>query len=150
MAIQRWDPLRDLITLQDRMNRLFEDSMARSRLSDDDATSTAAWTPAVDIYETDHEIIIKAELPGIDRKNLDVRIEGDTLNIRGERKFDSEVKRENYRRIERTYGTFFRSFTLPSEVDQQKVDASFKDGVLEIVLHKKLETRPRSIKIEAQ
>lgn len=149
MAMQRWDPLRDLMSLQDRMNRLFDDSMSRSRAGGDDSITAAAWAPAVDIYETDREIVIKAELPEIDKKDLDVRIENNTLTIRGERKFEAETKKENYHRIERSYGTFFRSFGLPDAVDAETVDATFKDGVLKLVIHKKAKTRSRSIKIES-
>lgn len=147
MAIQRWDPFRDLTTLQERMNRLFEESLSRSRGGEED--TVAGWTPAVDIYETDNEIVIKAELPEIDKKDLDVHLENNTLTIHGERRFSDEVKRENYHRIERAYGSFARSFALPNVVDSEKVDASFKDGVLKLVLHKKEGTRARSIKIEA-
>ncbi|MBI3941311.1 MAG: Hsp20/alpha crystallin family protein [Acidobacteria bacterium] len=148
MAIQRWDPLRDLVSLQDRMNKLFEDSMSRSRAGGDDAIVAAAWAPAVDIYETDKEIVIKAELPEIDKKDLEVRIENNTLTIRGERRLESETKKENYHRIERSYGTFARSFGLPDAVDPEAVDATFRDGILKLVLHKRSETRARSIKIE--
>ncbi|HEY3130494.1 MAG TPA: Hsp20/alpha crystallin family protein [Acidobacteriota bacterium] len=148
MAIQPWDPFRDLATLQDRMNRLFEESLTRSRRTDE-GTVAAGWAPAVDIYETDNEVVLKAELPEVDKKNLDVRIENNTLTIRGERKFADEVNRENYHRIERAYGTFARSFTLPNVVDPENVEATFKDGILKLVLHKRVETRPRSIKIEA-
>ena len=148
MAIQRWDPLRDLLSLQDRMTRLFEDSMVRSRGGESDAISATGWTPAVDIYETASDIVIKAELPEVDKKDLDVRIESNVLTIAGQRKLENEERRDNYHRIERAYGTFFRSFTLPNAVDPDHVEATFKDGVLKLVLHKKSETRPRSIKIE--
>lgn len=148
MAIQHWDPFRDLTTLQDRMNRLFEESLTRSRRGDE-GTIASGWAPAVDIYETDNEIVLKAELPEVDQKDLDVRIENNTLTIRGERKFANEVNRENYHRIERAYGAFARSFALPNVVDPEKVEATFKDGVLKLVLHKKSETRPRTIRIEA-
>ncbi len=148
MATQHWDPFRDLATLQDRMNRLFEESLTRSRRGEED-TIASGWAPAVDIYETDNEIVLKAELPEVDKKNLDVRIENNTLTIRGERKFENEVNRENYHRIERAYGSFARSFALPNVVDPERVEATFKDGVLKLVLHKKSGTRPRTIKIEA-
>ncbi|MBI2820811.1 MAG: Hsp20/alpha crystallin family protein [Acidobacteria bacterium] len=149
MSIQRWDPLRDLLGLQERMNRLFQESMTRSRPGEENVVSMSGWSPSVDIYETDNDIVIKAELPEVDRKDLDVRIENNTLSIHGERKFDHEVKQENYLRMERSYGAFFRAFTLPNGLDTENVDATFKDGVLKLTLRKKAESRARSIKIES-
>ncbi len=149
MAIVRWDPLRDLVALQDRMNRLFEDSLARTRgRGGEEGLVTGAWTPPVDIYETDDAIVLKAELPGIDRKDIQLEVRDGVLTLKGERRFEKEVKEENYHRIERAYGSFARSFTLPNTVQPDKVRARFKDGVLEVTLPKAEESRPRQIKVE--
>jgi HSP20 family protein len=145
MAIIRWDPLRDMVTLRERMNRLFED-MAASRGEDKDIT-TSAWAPAVDIYETENEVVLTAEIPGIEEKDIDIKVEDNTLTLKGERKFEKEAKEENYHRIERAYGSFFRSFTLPSYVDQDKVEAEHENGVLKIRMPKKAELKPRMVKI---
>jgi HSP20 family protein len=149
MAIVRWEPFRDLLTLQDRMNRLFDESfrgVGRAG-SEDDWSLGGSWAPAVDIYEHGSDIVLKAELPGVDPKDVDVRLENNTLTLRGERKFDQEVKREHYHRVERAYGTFTRSFTLPSGVDREKIKADFRDGVLKVTLPKKEEAKPKQISI---
>lgn len=152
MAIVRWDPLRDLVMLQDRMNRLFEDSLARTRgegrREGQEGLVTGLWTPPVDIYETDDAIVMKAELPGIDRKDIQLEVRDGVLTLKGERRFEKEVKQENYHRIERAYGAFARSFTLPNTVQPDKVKARFKDGVLEVTLPKAEETRSRQIQVE--
>ncbi|HEY2931619.1 MAG TPA: Hsp20/alpha crystallin family protein [Acidobacteriota bacterium] len=137
---------RDLIGLQERMNRLFDDSISRSRGQED--LSNGSWSPAVDIYETEDQIVIKAELPEVNKDSIDLRIENNTLSIRGERKLSDEAKRENYHRIERAYGPFYRIFSLPNVVDPENVIASYKDGVLKLALNKRAESRPRSIKID--
>ena len=146
MAIVRWDPLRDLVSLQERMNRMFEDSYRGAGSSDDWALG-GAWAPAVDIYEQDGNIVMKAELPGVDPKDVDVRLENNTLTLSGQRRLDSEVKQENYHRVERAYGTFTRSFTLPSVVDQGHIKAEYKDGVLKVTLPKREEAKPKQINI---
>jgi len=137
---------RDLIGLQDRMNRLFDDSIARSRGQED--VAAGSWSPAVDIYETEDQIVIKAELPEINKDAIDLRIENNTLLIRGERKLSGEAKRESYHRIERAYGPFYRIFSLPTVVDPENVNATYKDGILRLALNKRPETKPRSIKID--
>jgi HSP20 family protein len=149
MAITRFDPFRDLMTLQDRMNRMFTDSYAGrgNGGTDEDWALGGSWAPAVDIYEHDGNIVLKAELPGIDAKSVDVRVENNVLTLRGERKFDNEVKRESYHRVERAYGTFMRSFTLPNVVDTENIKAEYKDGVLRMTLPKKAEAKPRQISI---
>jgi HSP20 family protein len=144
MTVVRWDPFRDLITLQDRMNRLFDESMRGARPADE---STTSWSPAVDIYETENEIVLKAELPEVNQKDIDIQIENSTLTIQGERKPDTTIKQENYHRIERATGRFNRSFTLPSLVDQEKIKAEYKDGVLRIELPKREERKPKQIKV---
>jgi HSP20 family protein len=149
MAIVRWEPFRDLVSFQDRMNRLFEDSfrgVARGPAEEDWALG-GSWAPAVDIYEREGNLVLKAELPGIEAKDVDIRLENNVLTLRGERQFDNEVKRESYHRVERSYGTFSRSFTLPSVVDQEKIKAEYKDGVLRVTLPKKEEAKPKQISI---
>ena len=147
MAIVRWEPFRDLLSLQERMNRLFDDSFRGARGSDEDWALGGSWAPAVDIYEQDGNIVLKAELPGIDPKDVDVRVENNTLTLRGERKHDQEVKKENYHRVERTYGTFTRSFTLPNVVDTNNIKADYRDGVLRMTLPKREEAKPKQISI---
>jgi HSP20 family protein len=145
MAIVKVDPFREFAAMQDRMNRLFGNIYLR----DEDTGISGSWTPAVDIYETEnHDLVIKAELPGIERENIEVVVENSTLILKGEKKFANEIKEENYRRVERTYGTFHRSFTLPSTVDASKVSADFKNGVLTVKLPFKEEAKPRSISVE--
>ena len=146
MSITRWDPFRDLVALQERMNRLFDESL-RARSTEEEITS-GTWAPPVDIYETEGQLVIKAEVPQVDRKDIDIKIENSVLTLRGERKFQKEVKEENYHRIERAYGSFSRSFTLPSSVDPEKVSAAYKDGVLTIQIDKREETKPRQIEIK--
>ncbi len=144
MAIIRWDPFRDLYTIRDKMNRLFEDAVSRGE--DKDLVSSA-WSPAVDIYENEDEIILSAEVPGIDEKDVEISLENNTLTLKGERKFEKETKEENYHRIERSYGSFFRSFTLPTTIDQDKVHAEHENGVLRVHLPKKPELQPRKVTI---
>jgi HSP20 family protein len=142
----RWEPFRDLVALQDRMNRLFDESYRRTGTEEDWALG-GSWAPAVDIYEQEGNIVLKAELPGVDPKDVDVRVENNVLTLRGERQFDNEVKRENYHRVERSYGTFTRSFTLPNVVDTGNIKAEYKDGVLRMTLPKREEAKPRQIQI---
>ena len=151
MAIVRWDPLRDLVNLQERMNRMFDDSFRGiGRTGSEDWALGGSWAPAVDIYEHEGNIVLKAELPGIDPKDVDVRLENNTLTLRGERQLDNEVKQESYHRVERAYGAFTRSFTLPSVVDQDKIKADYKDGVLKVTLPKREEAKPKQINIGVQ
>jgi HSP20 family protein len=145
MPVVKVDPFREFAVMQDRMNRLFGNVYLR----DEDTGIRGNWTPAVDIFETEnHDLVVKAELPGMDRENIEVVVENSTLVIKGEKKFSNEVKEENYRRVERTYGTFHRSFTLPTTVDATKVSAEFKNGVLTVKLPFKEEAKPRSISVE--
>jgi HSP20 family protein len=145
MAIIRWDPFRDMVTLRDRMNKLFED-MAASRGEEKDL-ATSSWAPAVDIYETEGEVVLTAEIPGIEEKDIEIKVEDNTLTLRGERKFEKETKEENYHRIERAYGSFFRSFTLPGYVDQDKIEAEHENGILKVRMPKRAELKPRKVKI---
>jgi HSP20 family protein len=145
MAIVRWEPFRDLLSLQERMNRMFNEQYRGA--SDDDWALGGSWAPAVDIFEQGHDIVLKAELPGVDPKDVDIRLENNVLSLRGQRKFENEVKKENYHRVERSYGSFSRSFTLPSVVDQNNIKAEFKDGMLKLVLPKREEAKPKQIEI---
>jgi HSP20 family protein len=142
MAITRWDPFREVVALQSRMNSLFRD------LNDsENPLTTASFVPAVDIYEDTEKVVLKLEVPGIEEKDLDVRVENHTLTVKGERKFEKEEKEENFHRIERRYGSFYRAFTLPSTVDTENVGASYNAGVLKLELKKKPEAQPKQIKI---
>ncbi|HEY1270954.1 MAG TPA: Hsp20/alpha crystallin family protein [Terriglobales bacterium] len=143
-VLTRWDPFREFSTLQDRMNRLFQDSFGQNR---EDALTTTSFAPAVDVYEDEHSITLKIEVPGIDEKDIDVRLENNTLTVHGERKFEKEEKEENYRRIERQYGSFTRSFTLPTTVDADSISADYDKGVLKVKLAKKAEAKPKQIKV---
>jgi HSP20 family protein len=147
MAIVKWDPFRDMVTLRDRMDRLFDDSLARLRGTGEDV-SRSAWSPAVDIYETEGEIAIKAEIPGMNKEDISVEIKNNTLYLKGERKFEKDVKEENYHRMERSYGSFHRVFSLPATVDQEKVKASYKNGVLEINISKEEGEKPKQIPVD--
>jgi len=151
MAIVRWEPFRDLVSLQERMNRLFDESY-RSRAGagagqDDDWALGGSWAPSVDIYEHEGNIVLKAEIPGVEPKDVDIRVENNTLTLRGERKLDQQIKRDNYHRVERSYGVFTRSFTLPNVVDQEKIKAEYTDGVLKLTLPKREEAKPKQISI---
>ncbi len=147
MAIVRWDPFRDLVALQERMNRLFEDTLTRSRVPEE-GLAPGGWSPVVDIYETEAEIVLKAELPGVDRNRIQLEVKDNTLILKGERNFEKDVKEENYHRIERGYGSFERSFSLPTLVDREKIKAKYKDGVLEVSLPKIESDRAQQISIE--
>ena len=145
MAIIRWDPFRDVVTLREKMNRLFEEFPASQREEKDVMTSN--WAPAVDIYETANELVLTAEIPGIDEKDIEIKIEDNTLSLKGERKFEKETKEENFHRIERSYGSFYRAFTLPNSVDTEHIQAMHDNGVLRVVMPKKQELKPKTVKI---
>ena len=143
-VLTRWEPFREFVTLQDRMNRLFRDSYPEGR---EEALTTSTFAPPVDVYEDEHSITLKIEVPGIDEKDIDVRLENNTLTVHGERKFEKEEKEENYRRVERQYGSFTRTFTLPNTVDAENVTANYDKGVLNVQLAKKSEAKPKQIKV---
>ena len=148
MAIVRWDPVRELVVMQDRLNRFFDDF---GRRTDDDVMSRGDWMPAVDIYQSDaNEVVLKAELPGLEREDIDVKVENNTLTIKGERRQDVEVKKEHFHRVERSYGAFSRSFSLPSTIDSGKVRAEYRDGVLTVSLPLREESKPRQIQVAVQ
>src|ERR1700675_2960217 len=143
--ITRFDPLREFTTIQDRMSRLFRDSSGPE--GREGAPPNTPVAPPVDVYEDEHNVTLKIEVPGIDEKDIDVRIEDNTLTVHGERKIEKEEKEENYRRVERQYGSFTRTFNLPPTVDAEKVQADYDKGVLKITLPKKAEAKPKQIKV---
>jgi HSP20 family protein len=145
MAIVKVDPFRELASMQDRMARLFGDVYLR----DEDTGFRGNWTPAVDIFETEnHDLVLKAEVPGMNREDIEVTVENGTLVLKGQKKFDETIKEEHYRRIERSYGQFFRSFTLPNTVDASKVSADYKNGILTVKLPFREEAKPRTINVD--
>lgn len=148
MTMVRWDPFREFTQMQDRLNRVFADAYGR-QASDEGLMTSGAWVPPVDIYQNgDQELVLKAELPDMNREDIDITVDNGTLTIRGEKKLSSDVKEEQFHRIERRYGTFSRSFSLPQTVDPGKVAADYKQGVLTVRLPLREEAKPRSIKVD--
>lgn len=145
MPITRFDPFRDLFALQNRMNSIFQDYSPNA--ADTDALGASGFVPPVDIYENEHQIVMKLEVPGIKKEDLDIRIENNTLTVRGERKFEKEEKEENFHRIERRYGSFYRTFTLPSTVDAEHIKADYENGVLRLTAEKRPEAKPKQIQV---
>src|SRR5437762_2422453 len=146
--LTRWEPFREFSAMQDRINRrdrLFRESYSPE--GPEEALTTTSFAPPVDIYEDEHTVTLKMEVPGIDEKDIDVRIENNTLTVQGERKIEKEEKEENFRRVERQYGSFARSFTLPTSVDAGQITADYDKGVLKIKLAKKAEAKPKQIKV---
>ena len=141
---ERWDPFEEMTTLRNRMDRLW------SRMSAEDTAAIADWSPVSDVIESKDEIVIKTELPGIDEKNVDVEIESGVLTIKGERNAEKETEEKGFRRVERSYGSFLRTFALPPSVEPEKVSASFTNGLLEVHLPKKEGAKPRSIKVDVK
>ncbi|MFZ0950862.1 MAG: Hsp20/alpha crystallin family protein [Candidatus Sulfotelmatobacter sp.] len=144
-VLTRWEPFRELSTLQDRINRAFRESYREG--GQDESLATSSFAPAVDVYEDEHNVTLKIEVPGIDEKDIDVSLENNTLTVHGERKIEKEEKEENYRRVESQYGSFTRTFNLPPTVDSEKVSASYDKGVLKVTLPKKAEAKPKQIKV---
>jgi HSP20 family protein len=144
-VLTRFEPFREFSTLQDRINRVFRESYRSA--GQDEPLTTSSFAPAVDVYEDEHNVTLKIEVPGIDEKDIDVRLENNTLTVHGERKIEKEEKEENYRRVERQYGSFTRTFTVPNTVDSEKVSATYDKGVLKITLPKKAEAKPKQIKV---
>jgi HSP20 family protein len=139
-TLTHWDPFRGLTSLQDQVNRLFGDASQGD---------LATWVPAVDIYETENALAVKADLPDVQEKDIDIRVENNTLTIRGERKFQKEVNEDNYLRVERAYGTFTRSFSLPNTVNTEGIHAEYRNGVLTVNMPKREESKPKQIKVSA-
>ena len=148
MTLVRWsDPLREFAQLQDRINRVFSDAYGRG--NDEGLMTSGTWVPPVDIYQNgDHEVVLKAELPDMSREDIDITVDNGALTVRGEKKLSGDVKEEQFHRIERRYGTFTRSFSLPPTVDTTKVAAEYKNGVLTVRLPLREEAKPRSIKVD--
>jgi HSP20 family protein len=144
MAIVRWEPARELASMEiDRLNQMFSDFYGEA--------FSRAWVPPVDIYETDgHEVVLKAELPDMKREDINLTFENGVLTLKGERKFEQEVKKENFQRIERRHGAFSRSFTLPNTVDASRISASYKDGVLTVRLPQREEAKPKQIAVNVE
>jgi len=147
MAIVRWQPFCDLMATERGFDRLFRDAFSSVLPVREGELPTRAWAPAVDICENENNLVLKAELPGVDPKDVEVRVEDNTLYLKGERKFEKDTKEENYHRIERSYGSFARSFALPNSIDAEKVAAEYQDGLLTLTLPKREETKPKTIKI---
>lgn len=149
MAVVRWDPFQDLVTLQDRMNQIFEQTLARSR-GDREGVMASAWSPPVDIYETAQSLILQAELPGLSKADIDIQVRDNRLTLKGERRHEKELKEENYLRVERAYGMFQRVFSLPADIQPDKIRATFKDGVLEVTIPKAEAAPPKQITVEVK
>ena len=143
MTFNRWEPFRGATTLQEQVNRLLGNVLERSA----EESNLTSWAPAVDIYETEHELVVKADLPEIDPKDLDIRVENNILTIRGERKFEKKVNEENYLRVERAYGAFSRSFSLANTVNAEAIKADYQNGVLTLTIPKREEAKPKQIKV---
>jgi len=148
MTTTRWDPFRDLMAIQDRMNRLFQETMARQRGQED--VESGQWSPAVDIHESAERIVLRADLPGMEQRDIEIRVDDSTLTLRGDRKPPADIRPEESHRAERPHGSFVRSFSLPQSVDQSAIRATQKNGVLEIILPKRQETKASSIRVEVK
>src|SRR5437870_9506490 len=142
-TLTRWEPFRGVTSLQEQVNRLFNDAFERQG----EESSLTAWAPAVDIYETEHELVVKADLPDVDPKDLDIRVENNVLTIRGERKFEKKVSEDKYLRVERAYGSFSRSFSLANTVNSEAIKADYQNGVLTLTIPKREEAKPKQIKV---
>jgi HSP20 family protein len=142
-TLARWEPFHGASSVQDQVNRLFNDVFERKS----EESSLTAWAPSVDIYETEHELVVKADLPEVDPQDLDIRVENNILTIRGERKFEKKVNEENYLRVERAYGSFARSFTLANTVNSEAIKADYQNGVLTLSIPKREEAKPKQIKV---
>ena len=148
MTLVKWEPFRDLITMQERMSRLFDETL--SRVWKEEGLQRGLWSPPVDVVDREHEVLLKMDLPEMSQSEIDIKVEANMLTIKGERKFIKETPEENYIQIERPYGGFHRQFTLPKRIDQDKIKASYKDGVLCVVLPKKEEVYPKQVSIEVK
>ncbi len=140
----RWEPFREMTSLQNTLNRLLQQEYGPTG---DDLMTSGTFLPPVDIYEDENHFKLHFEVPGMNEKDIDIRLENNTLTVKGERKFEHEQKEENFRRVERRYGTFTRSFTLPNTVDAERVSANYENGVLTVQLLKKAEAKPKQIKV---
>lgn len=148
MTVVKWDPYRDVWTLQDRVHRLFQEGMAQRQGQED--LQSGQWTPPVDIFENAEKIVLRADLPGVEQDEIELRVEDGTLLIRGQRKPAGDIRPEDMHRAERPHGTFIRSFGLPTNIDQAGIRASQKNGVLEVILPKKQESKAKAIRIDVK
>lgn len=148
MGIVRYDPFRDLRNLQEEVNRLFTGNVSRS--FDDEGIARGSWSPSVDIYENKEQIVLEAELPGMSREDFDLSVENNVITLRGERHFEKKDETDNYHRVERAYGSFLRSFTLPNTVSSEGAAADYRNGVLRVVLPKREETKARRIEVKGE
>jgi HSP20 family protein len=142
-TLNRWEPFRGAATLEEQVNRLFGNALEHSG----EESNLTSWAPAVDIYETEHELVVKADLPEVDPQELDIRVENNLLTIRGERKFEKKVNGDNYLRVERAYGSFSRSFSLANTVNAEAIKADYQNGVLRLAIPKREEAKPKQIKV---
>jgi HSP20 family protein len=145
MTVVKWEPFRDLMAMQDRMTRLIDETL--SRIWKEEVTR-GVWSPPVDILERENEVVFKIDLPEVSQNEIDIRVEENTLIIQGERRFIKDTPDENYIQIERPYGTFRRTFSIPRTIDHEGIKASYKDGVLRVILPRKSETQPKQIVVE--
>ena len=148
-TLVRWEPFRELVNMRDRMDRLFQDYPGRS-WPEEEALAKDIWNPPVDVFETKDSLVLKADLPQVNKEDVDISVDGNLLTIRGERKREKEINEKDYYRMERSYGTFSRSFTLPGTVNAEKIEASFEGGVLSVTLPKKEESKPKKIKVKVE
>jgi HSP20 family protein len=146
MTLTRWETYRDVLALQNRMNSIFQD-FSRGNSGENELVTAAGFVPPVDIYEDEHKLVLKIEIPGMRQEDLDVRMENNTLSVKGERSFQSEGKEENFHRVERRYGTFYRAFTVPNTIDPESIKAEYDAGVLRLELQKRPESKPKQIKV---
>jgi HSP20 family protein len=145
MITTRWETYRDVLALQNRISSIFQDFSRNN--GESEQTTAAGFVPPVDIYEDDHKLVLKLEIPGISQEDIDVLLENNTLSVRGQRSFENEGKEKNFHRVERRYGSFYRGFTVPNTIDPESIKADYDAGVLQIELQKRAETKPKQIKV---
>ncbi len=149
MTLVRWDPFRSVTSLQDRINQIFDNAAVRSKDFEDDM-NLCSWRPAVDIHDNDDAIVITAELPGVDKKDVSVEIKENVITIKGEKTIDNEIKEERFYRKERCFGSFHRAFTLPAAIKPDKIKANFKDGILKVEIPKPEDEKPKQISVNIE
>ena len=147
-GLRVFDPWKDFGSLQERINRMFDDTIRTLYPTDGEELEKGTWAPAVDIYETNDSFVVSADLPGLNKDEIQIDLKDNTLTLKGEKKFEEKVSKDNYIRVERAYGSFVRSFTLPQNVDPEKIKAKYKEGVLEVTIPKREEAKPKQIKVE--
>ncbi len=147
-GLRVFDPWKDFGSLQERINRMFDDTIRTLYPTDGEELEKGIWAPAVDIYETNDSFVVSADLPGLNKDEIQIDLKDNTLTLKGEKKFEEKVSKDNYIRVERAYGSYVRSFTLPQNVDPEKIKAKYKEGVLEVTIPKKEDARPKQIKVE--